>query len=238
MGSLAGAAAAYAAGRGVVIHTGRAVGDLAADGDGWRVDDDRFDAVVLAVPAPAAGALLAPVAPQAADGLARIPSADVIMVRLVVPDWPDHCRGRSGYLVPKPDQRFVTAASFASQKWAHWQPPAGGQLVRVSLGRDRLPVMHLDDDQVTDAVVTEVGRHLDHDVQPSALAITRWPGAFPQYRPHHAEVVLRTERELPPGLALAGAAYHGIGVPACIASGRRAAANVKRSTAYADGDLT
>jgi oxygen-dependent protoporphyrinogen oxidase len=238
MGSLAAAAAAHARDRGVVIHTGRPVDELAADGDGWRVDDDRFDAVVLAVPAPVAGSLLAGVAPEVAADLAGIPSADVIMVRLVVPDWPAHCQGRSGYLVPKPDQRYVTAASFASQKWAHWQPPEGGQLVRVSLGRDGLPVMHLDDDEVTDAVVTELGRHLDHDVQPSAISITRWPAAFPQYRPHHADLVARAVRGLPPGLAVAGAAYHGIGVPACIASGRRAAANVKQSTALADGDLT
>jgi oxygen-dependent protoporphyrinogen oxidase len=238
MGSLAEAAAASARANGVVIRTGCTVGQLSVDGSGWRVDDERFDAVVLAVPPATASTLLADSAPAAAAELATIPSADVIMVRLVVPDWPAHCQGRSGYLVPKPDQRHVTAASFASQKWAHWQPPAGGQLVRVSLGRDGLAVMHLDDDQVTDAVVSELGRHLDHDIQPSALSITRWPDAFPQYRPHHAELVARAERALPAGLALAGAGYHGIGIPACIASGRRAASNVKQSTALADGDLT
>jgi oxygen-dependent protoporphyrinogen oxidase len=238
MGSLAAAATAHARASGVEIHTDRSVGQIARDGGGWRVDDDWFDAVVLAVPAPAASALLSGVAPGAADDLASIPSADVVMVRLVVPDLPAHCRTLSGYLVPKPDQRYVTAASFASQKWAHWQPPDGGQLMRVSLGRDGLPVRHLDDDQVIDAVVSEVGRHLDHDVQPTAISITRWGGAFPQYRPHHADLVAGIERRLPAGLALAGAAYHGIGVPACIASGRRAATNVKQSTAHADGDLT
>ena len=57
--------------------------------------------------------------------------------------------------MPKPDQRLVTAASFGSQKWAHW---AGtGEIVRVSLGRDGLPVDDLDDDTLIAAAVGEVG---------------------------------------------------------------------------------
>ena len=238
MGSLATAAAGHLRSLDVPILTGRTVTELDTDGDGWRVDDERFEAVVVATPAAAAARLLAGAAPEVAADLGRVHTSDVIMVRLVLPDWPERMQGRSGYLVPKPDQRYVTAASFASQKWAHWQPPDGGQLVRVSLGRDGLPVMHLDDDEVLDAVVTEVGRHLDVDIRPSEVSITRWRGAFPQYRPHHHELVARIEHRVPPGIALAGASYHGIGVPACIASGRSAAAAVKQSTARVDEDLT
>lgn len=238
MGALADAAAMLARLRGAVIRSGTPVTEIASDGDGFVVDGERFAAVVLATPAPVTARLLAGIAPDAADAVAAIEATDVIMVRLVVPDWPARLAGRSGYLVPKPDQRLITAASFASQKWAHWQPPAGGQLVRISLGRDGLPVMHLSDDDVVDAVVTEFGRHIEHDVQPSELSITRWPGAFPQYRPFHHRLVERAEGGLPRGVALAGAAYHGIGVPACVASGQAAARSVKESTADADGLLT
>jgi oxygen-dependent protoporphyrinogen oxidase len=238
MGALADAAAMLARLRGVTIRTATPVAEITAVGDRYVVDGESFDGVVLATPASVTARLLAGVAPDSAAALSAIESTDVIMIRLVVPDWPERLAGRSGYLVPKPDQRYVTAASFASQKWAHWQPPAGGQLVRVSLGRDGLPVMHLSDDEVVDAVVTEFGRHIDHDVQPSELAITRWPGAFPQYRPFHHDLVARAERSLPRGLAVAGAAYHGIGVPACIASGQAAALRVKESTATADGLLS
>jgi oxygen-dependent protoporphyrinogen oxidase len=76
---------------------------------------------------------------------------------------------------------------------------------------------------VTDAVVTEVGRHLGVDLQPSDISITRWIGAFPQYRPHHAERVAALERALPAGIHLAGASYRGVGIPACVADGERAA---------------
>ncbi len=237
MGSLASAAAADAERLGVVVRTGTPVSALDRDGDRWRVDDDPFDAVVLATPASATARLLGTAAADGAAAIGAIETADVIMVRLVQPDWPDRLAGRSGYLVPKPDQRLVTAASFASQKWAHWRPD-GGQLLRISLGRDALPVMHLSDDEVITAVTDEVGRHLSIDLQPSELAITRWRGAFPQYRPHHHRLVAGARAALPVGVALAGASYDGIGVPACIASGRAAAESIKQSTARTDGSLT
>ncbi len=155
-----------------------------------------------------------------------------------VPDFPDRFRGHSGYLVPKPDQRHVTAASFGSQKWSHWQPPSGEQVLRVSLGRDGLPVDHLDDDDVRRIVVDETGHHLGVDLQPSELTITRWRNAFPQYRPRHHDLVATATAGLPAGVVLAGASYHGIGIPACIASGLAAAGRVKESTAPADGFLS
>ena len=117
----------------------------------------------------------------------------------------------------------VTAVSFGSQKWAHWRLPDGSQILRVSLGRDGLPVAELDDNAVIEAVVTEVGAHVGADLQPTEIAITRWSGAFPQYRPHHPDRVAAIERELPRGIHLAGASYRGIGIPACIADGARAA---------------
>ena len=136
---------------------------------------------------------------------------------------PEIVEGHSGYLVPKSRQRFVTAVSFGSQKWSHWRLHDGSQLLRVSLGRDGLPVAHLDDEAVTDAVVGEVGGHLGVDLQPADVAITRWVGAFPQYRPHHAQRVDTIAQALPAGIHLAGASYRGIGIPACIADGERVA---------------
>lgn len=209
--------------RGVTIRSGSQVAELAGEPGRWLADGDEFTTVVLATPARAAAGLLAPIAPAAAAPLAAIGASDVVMVRLAVPDFPERLHGRSGYLVPKPDQRLVTAASFGSQKWEHWQPPSGEQIIRVSLGRDGLPVMHLDDGAIVEAVVNELGVHLDVDVQPSAVSITRWGQSFAQYRPHHRDRVAAATRALPAGLAIAGASYHGIGIPACIASGQAAA---------------
>lgn len=240
MGMLVDATARHAAARGATITTGRALGGLEPDGDGWRADGERFDAILLATPGRATASIVRRVAPDAAGLLDGWEHADVIMVRLHVAaaSWPDRLRGHSGYLVPKPDQHLVTAASFASQKWAHWQPPSGGEILRVSLGRDGLPVMHLDDDDVVRATVDETGRHLGIDLQPDEVSITRWEAAFPQYRPHHHERVGRIERALPPTIATAGASQRGIGIPACIADGIRAATRVKRSMAGADDEMS
>ncbi len=148
--------------------------------------------------------------------------ADVVMVTLHVPDdeFPDRLHGRSGYLVPKPVQRDVTAASFGSQKWAHWAPPAGGQILRVSLGRDGAPVLHLGDDDIVTRTLDDLRRHLGVTFSPTEVRVTRWPGAFAQYRPHHRRWVDTVRSGLAPGIFVAGSSYDGIGIPACIRSGR------------------
>lgn len=224
MGALATATAAAARAAGADLRLDAAVSNIARDGRGWRVNDEVFDAVVLACPAAAAARLLAGAAADSARSIGMIPAADVAMVSLALHerDWPAALRGMSGYLVPKPQQRLVTAASFGSQKWAHWQV-GDHVIVRVSLGRDGLPVLHLDDEQLIASAVEEVGHHIGLALQPEHARVSRWPGAFPQYRPHHAQGVAEIERALPAGLFLAGASYHGIGVPACIRSAQQAA---------------
>jgi oxygen-dependent protoporphyrinogen oxidase len=226
VGALVSAAARYVTQRGVVVHTGHPATSLERDGSRWRVDGDVFDAVVVTAPARQSAALFTSAAPDAALQLASFEHADVILVRLAL--HPDHLprdlvTGRSGYLVAKSRQRRVTAVSFGSQKWSHWRPDDGTQIMRVSLGRDGLPVADLDDHAVLEAVYGELEHHLGSPIHPTEVSITRWVGAFPQYRPHHAERVAGVERSLPEGLHVAGASYRGIGIPACIADGERAA---------------
>ena len=181
---------------------------------------------MLATPAASTAPLLQPVAPEAARLLATMEHAGVAIVTLLVADWPARLHERSGYLVPKPVQRTVTAVSFASQKWAHWTTADNSEVLRVSLGRDGLRIDHLDDDQLIERAVDEVGRHLAHDLVPSAVRVSRWPAAFPQYRPYHQDWLASVEAALPPGLFVAGASYRGIGVAACIAQAARAADTV------------
>src|SRR4029077_14137451 len=114
-----------------------------------RVDGDSFDGVVLACPARVASNLLYKLDTPTALTLSAIPTADVALLTLAVPSegWPERLRGLSGYLVPKPQQRLVTAVSFGSQKWAHWADD-DQHILRVSLGRDGLAALLLTDDQL------------------------------------------------------------------------------------------
>src|SRR5206468_3660137 len=110
--------------------------------------------------------LVGAVSTDAAALLGAFDHAGVVMITMVVPavDWPRGLHRYSGYLVPKPVQKWVTAASFASTKWAHWQPvlPDGspGVLLRISLGRDGRDVTDRDDDALFAAALDEVGAHL------------------------------------------------------------------------------
>ena len=230
--ALVGAVASGVTEAGGEIRLGQGVGEIARR-ERWNVDGEPFDAVLCATPAAATANLLQPVAGDSAALLARSSTADVVMVTLHVgaDQWPDRLAGRSGYLVPKPVQQLVTAASFGSQKWAHWRPPQGGEILRVSLGRDGLPVLHLSDDEILQITLAEVGRHLGIDIAPLETRVTRWPGAFAQYRPHHADWVDAVERSLPAGLFVGGASYGGIGVPACVRQGRNIAERASKYVA-------
>jgi oxygen-dependent protoporphyrinogen oxidase len=240
MSALTGATADAVLAAGGTIATGATVRSCeATDDHRWRLTietraplapaDESFDAVVFATPAGVTGSLVADAAPDAATLLGQAETADVIMVTLHVSadQWPDRLRGMSGYLVPKPAQRWVTAASFGSQKWAHWRPPGGGEILRVSLGRDGLAVLQLSDDDILDAVLTDLEQHLGVAFDPLEVRITRWPGAFAQYRPHHVSWVDAVERSLPPGVFVTGAGFRGIGIPACVRSGAAIAARAR-----------
>jgi oxygen-dependent protoporphyrinogen oxidase len=239
IGSFVRAIADAVVASGGAIRTGCSIARVDAAPDGrWTLsaaagtdsamapDDLTFDAVVFATPAASTAAVLTATAPAAATLLRQAETVDVIMVTLHVrgDQWPDRLRGLSGYLVPKPDQRWVTAASFASQKWGHWRPPAGGEILRVSIGRDGMAVMHLDDDEVLRVVLDDLDHHLGVRFEPEEVRITRWPSAFAQYRPHHAAWVDTVEAALPSGLFVTGAGFRGIGIPACVRAGEAVAA--------------
>lgn len=224
VGALVDAVANDVRSAGGQIHTGVAVETIERSGGRWSVDGRLADQVLLACPARAAASIMMAAAPEAAALLGRAETAGVTIVTVAVDgtQWPERLHGRSGYLVPKPVQRLVTAVSFGSQKWAHWTTPDDSQILRISLGRDGVGVEHLDDDTILDTAIAEVNDHLDLDLEPRAVRITRWPTAFPQYRPHHHEWVAAIDAALPAGLAVIGASYRGIGIPACVGDAQRA----------------
>jgi oxygen-dependent protoporphyrinogen oxidase len=229
--------------RGVQLCTGLGAGRLERgdpEAPPWIVRSPAgsfaADGVVLATPAPIARDLLTPHDAEAATLLGGIDHASVAVVTLQFPaDALAQPLFGTGFLVPRgsslPGEEpevLMTACTFLSQKWPHLARP-GDVLLRASIGRfgDDRPA-RLDDDAVVSRVVGELTAILGLRTGPTAARVTRWPDAFPQYRVHHLLRVAGIEaaiRRLPP-LAVAGAAYRGVGVPACIASGRQAASTV------------
>jgi oxygen-dependent protoporphyrinogen oxidase len=216
---------------GVHIRTNSAVSNIVRTGSTYRIStttgDIDADAVILATPAAHTASFTSALDEGVTRGLSQWTHADVILVTLAVPraQWSEDLTG-SGYLVPKPDQRWVTAVSFGSNKWAHWNNSRNDMILRASLGRDGVDVMHLSDDDIVNLVLADLALHLGRDISPRETRITRWVDAFPQYRPHHFTTLARIENTLhnvAPGVFLAGASYRGIGIPACVQQARKVA---------------
>ncbi len=189
------------------------------------------DCVIVTSPARASASLLKSLSEDVATLMSSAEHSSVVMatIKTVETDLPK-LAGLSGYLVAKPDQDRVTAASFGSNKWAHWKPNDGSMILRVSLGRDGAPTHDLihewDDEQIVRQVIDEVGRHTQTSITPDSFRVTRWPEAFPQYRPGHMKYVEAVESSLlrnAPGVFVAGASWRGIGIPACVAQAEKTA---------------
>ncbi|GAB2623169.1 protoporphyrinogen oxidase [Paractinoplanes abujensis] len=193
--------------------------------DGWAPQTDDVDAVVLAVPARPSARLLTRVAPDAAAAIGELNYASVALVALALPPGTE-LPALSGFLVPPSEGTLVKAATFVTRKWA--RPEGSPVIVRVSLGRageeERL---QFDDAVLTERAHRELGDLLGVALPaPVATWVQRWGGGLPQYTPGHRERLAAARAGLPPGLALAGAAFDGVGIPACVASGERAAEDV------------
>jgi oxygen-dependent protoporphyrinogen oxidase len=206
------------------------VDTVGRENGGWQVAGERFDAVIITTPASASAKLVASMSPDAAAGLASIDEVSVAIVRLAFADRDAHrVLDASGYLVPKPEQRHVTACSWASTKWAHWKTP-GQTILRASVGRWRdIHAFELDDDAMVSAVLSDLDAQVGIRAEPVAVDVCRWPGGFPQYHPQHLSKIAAIEGALAtdaPGLVTTGAAHRGLGIPACIRQGSAAAVSV------------
>jgi oxygen-dependent protoporphyrinogen oxidase len=102
-------------------------------------------------------------------------------------------------------------------------------ILRVSLGRDGLDVLHFDDDKLVNLALADMKLHVGVDLQPSEVRISRWAESFPQYRPQHFARLAEVEQSLgerAPGVVFAGASYRGIGIPACVQQARTASQTI------------
>jgi oxygen-dependent protoporphyrinogen oxidase len=186
------------------------------------------DAVVVAVPASKAAPLLREVAPAAATDLAAIEYASMAVITLAYRDA-DLPPG-SGLLVPATAGRAVKALTYASAKWAHLR---GQPVVRASVGRyGETATLRREDPDLVDLVRADLADLTGVRQAPVATRVTRWGGGLPQYAVGHTDRVrrIRTAVAQVPGLAVCGAAYEGVGVPACVRTARAAAAQVLSGT--------
>ena len=232
---------------GCILRLGTPVEAIRRPGTRFAVDTGSdvldADAVIVAAPAHAAAQML-PAAPDTAAALGLIKYASVAVVTLSVRPDAIEAPSEAGFLVTRDTGWLTTACSYGSAKWPHW---SGGDrsdsadtgsvhaVLRVSVGRDDDDRhTRLGDRELLGTVVEELSslpplRGLREPGAVTAWRVSRWPQSLPQYRPGHGHLVDRISEVLAremPGVFVAGAAYRGLGIPACIRQGNEAAAAV------------
>lgn len=230
LGRLVDALAATIAGApNAEIRGGTRVVGLARDGARTRVtlsDGTRLtpDAVILAAPAPVTAALLADEVPSAAAAIAAIPHGTTGVVTLGYRDaaltrpLPGH-----GVLVAADEPLAVGACTITSAKWAG-RAPDGAILVRAFVPERSARLLEGSDAAVAAAVHADLAALLGLDEPPILHRVARWREAMPRYTVGHLDRVAAAEVALAerPELLLVGGAFHGVGIPECVARGRAA----------------
>jgi protoporphyrinogen/coproporphyrinogen III oxidase len=204
------------------------------DNGGWRVStemngDESYDAVILATPAYVAGALLDGVDHELARDLLDITYSSSVTVTLgYYKDQLAKLPPGFGFLVPRSEGTRLLACTFVHNKFPH-RAPADKGILRCFLGgaRDEA-VLGLSDEELLETVHREIRDLVKVDVRPIFSRVYRWRESMAQYEPGHIARVASIEKCVAeiPGLALAGNAYHGIGVPDCVRTGMEAANSV------------
>ena len=192
---------------------------------------DQFDSVIIALPAPAASQVLRMANPELSAELAAVQYSSSITVGLGYDrDVRQSLPPGFGFLVPRSEGKKLLAATFVHNKFPHRAPDDRALLRCFFAGRNAEDVWGLADEQIVGIVRNELQQILGPQVrglraEPLFARVYKWKSAMAQYGVGHLDRLERIERlrrELP-GLALAGNAYRGIGVPDCVRSGRDAA---------------
>jgi protoporphyrinogen/coproporphyrinogen III oxidase len=227
----------------------RALTPAPGAGHGWRLTVGSAaaeelidaDALILAVPARPAARLLAgvPGASAAVTALAEVGYASMAIVTLAYPRsaFPGAglaALGWSGYLVPAVDGRAVKAVTFSTVKWPHLADATAPdaeplEIVRCSVGRiGEEALLQRAGEDLAALAAAELAAATGVRGAPVARRVTRWGGALPQYTVGHPDRVARVRAAVAtqPGLAVCGAAYEGVGIPACVVTARAAASQV------------
>ncbi|MFE5585693.1 protoporphyrinogen oxidase [Kitasatospora sp. NPDC056531] len=245
LGTLPEAVAEACLKAGVDLRTDTPVDELRRTPEGWRVvaggEVLHADAVVLAVPAPAAARLLRADAPAAAVELDTVEYAGMALVTLAFrrADLAGPPSG-SGFLVPPVDGRRIKASTFSSNKWGWLDRSAPDSfLLRTSLGRYREDeALELPDEELVARSLADLEEAIGLTARPYDTFVSRFTAGLPQYPVGHLDRVarVRAAAEAVGALALCGAAYDGVGIPACIGSAAAAAATIDKLLTPATGE--
>lgn len=212
------------------LRTNTPVQSIQREGESWMIltgeQPERFDAVIIALPGLAAANVLRIASPELSAELASVQYSSSITVGLGYDrEVRQSLPPGFGFLVPRSEGKRLLAATFVHNKFPHRAPQDRALLRCFFAGRNAEDVWPLSDNQIIGIVRNELQQILGLHAEPLFARVYKWKSAMAQYGVGHLDRLDRIERlrQQLPGLALAGNAYRGIGVPDCVRSGREAA---------------
>lgn len=198
--------------------------------DGYMLYDDNgseyeADGVVVALPHRKVSNLFEEA--QAFESLDTIPVSSVANVVLAFhKDDVDQALDGTGFVVSKTSDVHITACTWTHEKWPA-TTPAGKALLRAYVGRpDNQEIVKFSDQEITDIVLQDLQKVMNIQATPEYSVVTRWEELMPQYVVGHEEKIAQVKQAVAadfPGVLLAGASYHGVGLPDCIGQGMQTA---------------
>jgi protoporphyrinogen/coproporphyrinogen III oxidase len=190
---------------------------------------EQFDAVILATPSGTAATLLRDIDQKSSDMVAAIEHTGTAIATVAFNrEQVGHPLDGAGFVVPSVENTPILAASFSSIKYPH-RAPEGKALIRIFAGGARAPEMaEMEDEKLLKTLLDGLRPLLRIEGEPYYSTVAHWPRTMPQYHVGHLDRIAQLEKQLEAfqGFELAGNAYHGVGVPACIQSGEKAAERV------------
>ena len=229
LGSLVDALEEQLGAAGVTVRTGASVERLtpteAGGGTATLSDGEEVsaDAVILAGGVATSARLLADVAPAASVALDAVPLATSTVVNLVYPlsAFPEPPTGQ-GWLEGEPAP--ISGVTISSSKW-EGRAPEDRVLIRASVPQRLAPAAFAPDDELVSDVTSHLAQVMGIRAAPVATRVMRWRSVMPIYTVGHLDRVATVERALAelPSWRVAGSAVRGVGIPDCIADGRRQA---------------
>ncbi|MEW4487668.1 protoporphyrinogen oxidase [Thalassoglobus sp. JC818] len=216
------------------VELGTKVSEVRPDGGRIRIEFEEspprtFDAVVMALPAYLSASILESASPELSSSLSEIDYASsAIVVSGHQLDDIEHPLDAFGLVIPHRERRRILAVSFLSRKFPD-RAPDGRVVLRTFVGGAMQPgEVEFSDDQIMDTVQIELKSILGVRGRPDFMKIVRYNRAMPQYEVGHLQRVerIRSQVDELQGIALAGNAFIGVGIPDCIKSGEEAAEKV------------
>lgn len=212
------------------IHTSQRVQSIEREAASWKISTGQrsasYDAVILAVPAPAAAKIVSLASPSLSAELSAIQYTSTITLALGYDQKVRQALPPGfGFLVPRREGKHLLAATFVHNKFPYRAPPDRAILRCAIAGQNAEAIWNKTDEEIVAVVRQDLQQILGWSAVPLFTRVYKWKSAMAQYSVGHLERLKRIEsqRQKLPGLALAGNAFRGIGIPDCIRSGQEAA---------------